>query len=77
MPQPLTAFAFVAHSNDREAWYECHTLRTGDPPENRVSILSPALARRLADKLCDRLGITDRGALYCGRVFWLRNGCWV
>jgi hypothetical protein len=76
MPQPLTAFAFVPHSNDREAWYECHTLRGGEA-ETCLAILPPDHARRLADRLCDRLGITDRGALYCGRVFWLRNGHWV
>jgi hypothetical protein len=69
----LTAFAFVAHQNDREGfWYRVHMIRQRHPDGSMNADsydLPPAFARRLADGLCDRYGIEDRGALMCGRIF--------
>lgn len=64
----LTGFCFVCHSNDRESWYSVYTSYD-DGRLPRHSTLSVPLARRLADKLCDKYGITDRGGLMCG--FWM------
>lgn len=79
MLRPLIAFCFVACQNDREFWYRVHTIRERGPSgefDTRTSDLSPELARRVADRLCDRFGITDRGALMCGRIFHRQNGTW-
>lgn len=63
----LQCFALIMFQNDREYWYELVTLREGEL-EARRSIFSPARGRQMADKLCDRHGITDRAGLYCGAI---------
>lgn len=80
MCRQLYAFAFVSHQSERDGvWYRVHTIRerkTGEPLDARTSDLAPEFARRLADRLCDRLGIVDRGALMCGRIFSRQSGVW-
>lgn len=76
MNPPIICFALIGQWNDREGfWYELVTVRKrGDQMATRFNIVSRELGRRLADKLCDRYGIEDRGGLYCGQVFWIRDG---
>lgn len=70
--QPLQSFAFICHHDERSGyWYRVVMVRRRGLDGQFFathSDLAWPLARRLADRLCDRYGIADRGALYCGRV---------
>lgn len=72
----LLSFTFIAHENDREFWVRCVTIRRNPDGSWRshFSDLSWQLGRRLAERLCDRYGITDRAGLHCGRIFSISEG---
>ncbi len=68
----LVCFAFMGCYNDRDGyWTRCVTVRRSADGSivTRFNELSSALARRLADQLCARYGISDRAALFCGRIY--------
>lgn len=68
---PLVCFAVVMCQSDRDVWYRLYTCRELADGSLRwhYNDTSLCLGSRLAERLCDRYGIADRGALHCGRVF--------
>jgi hypothetical protein len=70
--RPLQSFAFICHHNERDGYWYCVVMirRRGLDGELTAthSDLSWPLAHRLAEKLCDRYAIQDRGGLMCGSI---------
>jgi hypothetical protein len=68
----LLCFAFQGCHNERDGyWTRCVTVRRNADGSisTRFNELSSDLAQRLAEKLCQRYGITDLAALFCGRIY--------
>ena len=63
----LQCFALVTHQRDGKFWTEIVTVRSGELAARR-SVFSLIRARRMADKLADRYGVTDRAGMYVGAI---------